>query len=182
VVAQAAFGISVAFSFLAWGLVAGRYLWPALRRMPLLAAMRAILTLHAFRFVGLAFMVPGVVSPALPAGFARADAYGDLAAAVLAVLALCLLPGRAGVTLTWAFNVWGTVDLLNAFYEGNRFGLMAGQLGAAYFIVTMVVPLLLITHGVMFALLLRRQAPRESRNASIANEQDAVAAATNIGR
>jgi len=34
-------------------------------------------------------------------------------------------------------------------------GLEPGQLGAAYFIPTVVVPLLLITHGLVFRLLLR---------------------------
>jgi hypothetical protein len=33
-------------------------------------------------------------------------------------------------------------------------GLEPGQLGAAYFIVTVLVPLLLITHGLVFRLLL----------------------------
>jgi hypothetical protein len=43
---------------------------------------------------------------------------------------------------------------------------MPGQLGAAYFIPTLVVPLLLITHGLAFRILLQHQsesAIRESR-------------------
>jgi len=58
----------------------------------------------------------------------------------------------------WAFNLWGTADLLNAFYQGNRAGLALapGLQGAAYFIPAFVVPLLLITHGLVFRLLLRR--------------------------
>jgi hypothetical protein len=59
-----------------------------LRRRSNADALRPLLTLHAFRFVGLAFLVPGVVSPDLPAAFANPAAYGDLAAAVLALLAL----------------------------------------------------------------------------------------------
>ena len=51
----------------------------------------------------------------------------------------------------------GRLDLLRAVYEGNRIGLEAGQLGATYFIINSVgVPLLLITHGLMIALLLQR--------------------------
>jgi hypothetical protein len=163
---QAALGLSVVFSFLAWGHVMGRYGWPALRRMPPLLAWRAILSLHAFRFVGLSFIVPGVVSPELPLAFARPDAYGDLGAAILALLALWALPRTIGVTLTWAFNVWGTADLLFAVYNGNHNGLAAGQLGATFFIITLIVPLLLITHVVMFALLLRRE-PRPQFSGSL---------------
>lgn len=38
-------------------------------------AQRAIATLHSFRFFGLAFLVPGVVGPNLPADFAVFAAY-----------------------------------------------------------------------------------------------------------
>jgi hypothetical protein len=158
----AALGIGVVFSFIAWGQVTARYVWPALRQMPPLSALRAILTLHSFRFVGLAFIIPGVVSPQLPLGFARPDAYGDLGAAFLALLVLWALPRKIGVALAWAFNVWGSADLLFAFYNGSRNGITAGQLGATFFIVTLIVPLLLITHVAMFALLLRRE-PLEAR-------------------
>jgi len=51
----------------------------------------------------------------------------------------------------------GAADLLNAFYQANRAGLLSGQLGAVYFIPTFVVPLLLITHGLAFRILLQRE-------------------------
>jgi hypothetical protein len=151
----ACFGISVALSFLAWGIVAARYLWPALRNQPRARALRPLLLLHSFRFIGLAFLIPGVVSPDLPGAFARPAAYGDLIAAVLALLALAALQSRAGIVLVWIFNVWGTGDLLYAFYQGRvGVGFEPGHLGAAYFIPTVVVPLLLITHGLVFRILL----------------------------
>jgi hypothetical protein len=59
--------------------------------------------------------------------------------------------------IAWIFNLWGSADLLNAFYQANNAGLMAGQLGAAYFIPTLVVPLLLITHGLAFRILLQHR-------------------------
>lgn len=113
--------------------------------------------LHSFRFIGLAFMVPGVVSPDLPSAFAHAAAYGDIIAAGLALVSLLLLPGTAGIAAAWIFNVWGTADLLNAFYQANRAGLLAGQLGAAFFLPTLIVPLLLITHVVVFRILVKHQ-------------------------
>jgi hypothetical protein len=153
---QAIFGISVVLSFVAWGIVAARYIWPALRLLPRADALRPLLLLHSFRFVGLAFLVPGVVSPDLPAAFARPAAYGDLATAILALLAIATLRSRLGTVLVWAFNLLGTADLLNAFYEGNRIALAPGLQGAAYFIPTVLVPLLLITHGLVFRILLKR--------------------------
>jgi hypothetical protein len=104
----------------------------------------------------LAFVVPGVVSPTLSGAFAGPAAYGDLIAAVLALFALAALRSRLGIGVVWAFNMWGTADLLFAFYQGLiGVRIEPGQLGAAYFIPTYIVPLLLITHGLVFRLLVR---------------------------
>lgn len=151
----AAFGISVAFSLIAWGAVVARYIWPALRSQSRVDALRPILILNAFRFLGLAFIVPGVVSPALPVGYSSALAYGDFVTAILALVALAALRSRLGIALVWTFNLWGTADLLNGFYKGLALGLVPGQLGAAYFIVTFYVPLLLIAHVLVFRLLIK---------------------------
>jgi hypothetical protein len=114
----------------------------------------------------LSFLVPGVVSPDLSLVFARDAAYGDIAAAILALAALAMLRTGVGIALTWAFNLWGSFDLLNAFYQANAAGLSPGQLGAAYFIPTAIVPLLLITHGLMFRVLLRSQRGRAAAAAN----------------
>jgi hypothetical protein len=106
---------------------------------------------------GLAFLVPGVVSPDLPSAFAHSAAYGDIIAATLALLSLLSLSSGAGVVIAWIFNLWGSADLLNAFYQANHAGLLAGQLGSTYFIPTLVVPLLLITHGLAFRILLQHE-------------------------
>ncbi|MGB8731993.1 MAG: hypothetical protein WCC99_12165 [Candidatus Sulfotelmatobacter sp.] len=154
---QLCFFVSIAFSFIAWGIVAARFIWPELRVRQRAEALRPLLILHSFRFMGLAFLVPGVVSADLPAVFAHSAAYGDIIAAILALLVLLLLPRAAGVAMAWIFNLWGSADLLNAFYQANHAGLLAGQLGAAYFIPTLIVPLLLITHGLAFRILLQDQ-------------------------
>jgi len=154
---QFAFFVSIAFSVIAWGIVSARYIWPELRLRSRAEALRPLLILHSFRFLGLAFLVPGVVSPDLPSAFAHSAAYGDIIAAMLALLALISLPGSSSVVIAWIFNLWGTADLFNAFYQANHAGLTAGQLGATYFIPTFIVPLLLITHGLAFRILLQHQ-------------------------
>jgi hypothetical protein len=151
------FFVSIAFSLTAWGIVAARYIWPELRHRERADALRPLLILHSFRFIGLAFLIPGVVSPDLPAAFAHSAAYGDIIAAVLALVAVQLLPRVAGVAAGWIFNLWGLADIMNAFYQANHAGLLAGQLGAAYFLPTFIVPLLLITHGLAFRILLQHQ-------------------------
>jgi hypothetical protein len=158
--------MSIAFSFVAWGIVTARYIWPELCLRQRSEALRPLLILHSFRFIGLAFLVPGVVSPDLPSTFAQSAAYGDVISAILALLSLISLPSTAGVVIAWIFSLWGSADLLNAFYEANRTGLMPGQLGATYFIPTFVVPQLLITHALAFRILLQHQnvsAVQESR-------------------
>ena len=162
---QLCFFLSIAFSSIAWSIVTARYIWPALRHRPRAEALRPLLVLHSFRFFGLAFLVSGVVSPDLPSAFARSAAYGDIIAATLALLSLASPRSRAGIVIAWVFNLWGSVDILNAFYQANHAGLLAGQLGAAYFLPTVVVPLLLITHGLVFRILLRHQ------NGSVAHER-----------
>ena len=154
---QLIFFVSVGFGVIAWGIVAARYIWPELRHKQRAEALRPVLILHTFRYLGLAVLVPGVVSPDLPPAFAQLTAYGDLIAAILALLSLLALPRGAGVVIAWIFNVWGSADLLNAFYQAFGAGLVLGQLGAAYWIPTFFVPLLLITHALAFRILLQPQ-------------------------
>ena len=157
------FFLSIVFSCIAWGILTARYIWPALRLRQRADALRPILILHSFRFIGLAFLVPGVAKADLPSAFAHAAAYGDIIAATLALLALASLPSGAGVVIAWIFSLWGSADLLNAFYQAQGAGLVPGQLGATYFIPTLVVPLMLITHGLAFRILLQHQSESAMR-------------------
>jgi hypothetical protein len=160
------FGISVAFGLAVWGVVAWQYIWPALSERPSPESLKPILLLHAFRFLGLAFVMPGVVSLELPATFAQPVAYGDLLTAVLALLALATVRTRSATVVTWVFNTFGTADLLFAFYLGSRISLPnnPGLLGAGYFILAAYVPLLLVTHGLAFRILLRTRVVAPSRS------------------
>jgi hypothetical protein len=152
------FGLSILMSFVAFGLVTKLYIWPRLRLLKRDDALLPLVLPHAFRFIGLSFLVPGVVSPSLPSAFAIPAAYGDLVAAILAIAASLALSKRStsGYLLIWLFNLWGTADLLFAFYQGVLVvQLDARMLGAAFFIPTVVVPALLVTHGLIFRLLVR---------------------------
>jgi len=151
------FNIHLIQGYLAWLLCFGT-VWPKLRAMERVEALRLIAMLHGFRFFGLVFILPGVTGRALPSGFAPFAAYGDLATGLLAMAALATVRIRP---LFWlsvlAFNLVGAADLLVNYYHGVRFDLpaVAGELGAAYAIVMVYVPILMITHVAAFALLLR---------------------------
>ena len=154
----AIFQAHVILGYAAWLLCLGAYIWPRLKSMDRVEAQRAIATLHSFRFFGLVFILPGVVGPNLPAGFATFAAYGDLATGILAMLALVTVKIRP---LFWpfvvAFNLVGAADIILDYYHGIQVGLpvLAGQLGATYAIPIIYVPLLMITHVAAFYLLLR---------------------------
>ena len=155
------FNLHLILGYVAWLLCFGVYVMPKLKSMDLVAAQRAIATLHSFRFFGLVFILPGIVGPNLPvAGFATFAAYWDLATGVLAILALLTVRIRP---LFWlfvvAFNLVGVVDLILDYYHAIQVGLpaLAGQLRATYVIPIIYVPVLMITHVVAFYLLLRPQ-------------------------
>ena len=149
--------------YVAWLLCFRAYLWPRLKAMDHFEAQRAIATLHGFRFFGLVFILPGVVGHDLPGTFATWAAYGDFATGVLALLALLAARVRP---LFWlfvaAFNLVGVVDLVLDYGHAVQLGLpeVAGQLGAAYAIPILYVPLLMITHGAALYLLTRAAGSR----------------------
>lgn len=155
------FGIGVLMSFVSSAVTAKLYVWPWLRGRDRYEALAQLTVPHMFlRFIGLSFLIPGVVSPALPAAFAAPAAGGDLLAGILAILATIALArnGSWAIAAVWIFNSWGAADLLFAFYEGPHVGLRPGLLGAAFFLPTAIVPPLLVTHVLIFGLLLRRTA------------------------
>lgn len=150
------FRVQLLLGLLTWALVVVTYVLPWLKSLGRPEAQRAIAALNAFRFAGLVFVLPGVVGPNLPIEFAAPAAYGDLATSLLAICAFVLFPIRP---LFWgfviAFNAVGAADLIDATMRTVHFGVpaAAGQLGAAYFIIVIYVPLLMITHVVAFYLL-----------------------------
>ena len=157
---QILFSIQLVLGYVACLLCFGAYVLPRLKSMERMEAQRVIATFHSFRFFGFVFILPGVVGPNLPAGFATFAAYADFVTGVLALLALLTVRVRP---LFWlfvvAFNFVGTADILLDYYHAVKLGLpeLAGQLGAAYAIPILYVPMLVITHFVAFYWLMRPQ-------------------------
>lgn len=155
---QCIFLIDMALGYLAFALCIRTYVWPRLRAMGRIEAHRAIATFNGFRFLGLAFLLPGFVGPNLPQAFATPVAYGDLATALLAILALLTVRVRVLFwPLVWAFNLVGLADLVIDTVRAVSVNLpsVAGQLGAGYAVLMLYVPALFWMHLVAFWLLLR---------------------------
>ncbi len=151
---QAIFGLQFILSLVVWGVIAKWLLTPWLGTKSTHEALFWLTLPHAFRHIGMVFLVPGVVAQPLPDAFAIPAAYGDLVTGVLALLGLIALrTGWAGaLALVWLFNIVGTADLLNALRHVN----VAPNFGAAWYIPTFLVPLLLVTHFMIFVRLLKR--------------------------
>lgn len=154
VIFGAAAGLSLVSSIVA-GLV---LVLPWAQTQSVNVALLWLVAPHMFlRFIGLSFLVPGVVSATVPRAWAVPAAYGDLVAGMLAILAVLALTHMAtwAIAIVWIFNVWGAADLIYAGFIGQRLQLDAGALGAGYYIVTAIVPPLLISHALIFVLLVR---------------------------
>jgi hypothetical protein len=149
--------VNLVLSTIVFALAAKLYLMPKLGRLDPRAVVLPILLLHALRHLGLMFLAPGAVDPGIPEQFAYPAAFGDLIAAVLALIAIAAVVRRSQLArpLVGLFNIAGTIDLMFAISLATIYG-AAPYMGAAYWIPAFWVPALLVTHYVVFVLLGRR--------------------------
>lgn len=152
------FGLQFALSLLVYSLLARWYLWPALLAMPLRSALIPLLFFNSIRHLGMTNLVGVVTDPNLPDAFKRPQAYGDLIAMLLAVLCIVALRNRwgLGIYLVWLFNIWGFADLVYALVKGIQLRLYNYHLASFWYTPTFLAPALLVTHVLMFALLVKR--------------------------
>lgn len=151
------FLLSVVGAFVASSAIAYIYVWPALCGLPRSEALRLLAAFHSFRFFGMNFLVSGFVSPELNSDFAAKVGWGDLIAAALALLSMLALSLRwsLAIPMVWVFNIWGTLDLLNAYYLGATQLRDPGLMGAGVYVPALYVPLLLVSHLMIFLLLVK---------------------------
>jgi hypothetical protein len=153
---------SVTIGLLAWATLL-RINWPRLASQGFAASFSFLAAVHVFRPIGLIALLPQHLDPA-PFGFTQSYllqvAWGDAAAAVLAIIAIWAVLGqwRGAMAWAWAFVIVGTLDTLNA---GPQFILaihdqtLVGALG--WLILTIYVPALLVTEAVLVWLLVRQR-------------------------
>lgn len=151
--------VNLLFSTLIFWLAAKIYLLPRLGTLEPKTVLLPILLLHSTRHLGLMFLAPGATYAGIPAQFAYPAALGDLLAALLALAAIAALlrEARASRALLWVFNIEGSVDLAAAIVLATVWG-ASPYMGAAYWIPALWVPALLVTHYIVFLILLKRRA------------------------
>jgi hypothetical protein len=149
--------VNLLFSTLVFWVAARLYLLPRLAEFEPRTILLPILLLHSLRHLGLMFLASGAVFPGIPPQFAYPAAFGDLLAAVLALVAIPAVAIRArhAKLLVWIFNIEGTLDLFLAILLATIFN-AAPFMGPAYWIPAFWVPALLVTHYIAFIVLRRR--------------------------
>lgn len=152
---QAIFGLQFLLSVMVFGLLARWEVAPRLRKLSQADALFWLTVPHAFRHIGMAFLVPGLNRQLPPDYFALPAAYGDLVAGLLALITMIALRAHwsIAIALAWIFNTVGTLDLLNALRHAE----VVPDFGVTWFIPTFIVPLLLVTHFMSFWQLLKRR-------------------------
>ena len=149
--------VNLVLSLAAFTMIARWYVMPRLEGVPRERALQPFLLLHSFRHIGLMFLAPGALKADLAPAFAQPAAYGDLAASLLAFLSLVALRlrWRPAIALVWVFSVEGVIDLLTAVSLGVANGAADGM-GATFWIPSVIVPALLVTHAIIIVLLVRK--------------------------
>jgi hypothetical protein len=151
------FGIQFTFTLAAYALIAWWYVSPRLSRLPREAALVPLVWVHAFRIAGGTILAPGAVEASVPIAFRTMIGYGDMATALLALLALIALRlrWRGAIALVWLTIAVGLVDTVNAIIESMRYSVFTYALGVNWVIVTMYVPALLVSTVLIFIQLRR---------------------------
>jgi hypothetical protein len=148
------FAVQFTLSLFVYALIAKWYVMPRLATLPLSDSLVPLFLLHAFRHMGLVFLLPGFTGSRLPDEFAVPTAYGDLAMGLLSLAAVFALRHRwpFALALAWVANLWGVLDFAWGNYAGLKHQV---QLGAAYYIPTVVNPAMWVSHFLIFVLLVR---------------------------
>jgi hypothetical protein len=142
--------VNLALNTFVFWIAARLYLLPRLSRLEPRAVVLPILLLHATRHLGLMFLAPGAVYPGIPQQFAVPAAFGDLVAAVLALIPIPTVVNRSPLArpLVGLFNIEGTLDLISAITLATVAN-AAPFMGSAYWIPAFWVPALLVTHYIV---------------------------------
>jgi hypothetical protein len=158
----ALFGIQFTLSLVAYSLIALWHVAPRLSRLPLELALTPLLWVHAFRVVGGTILAPGAVGPGVPVAFREMIGYGDMATALLALLALIALRARLprAIALVWLCVTVGMLDTVNAIIQSLHYSVFTYALGVNWVIVTIYVPALLVSSLLIFMNLLRSTTTR----------------------
>lgn len=149
--------VQVGMATIAYALLYVWYVRPRLARLPLLVALQPLLFVQVFRFTGLTLIAEGQVDPSLPTDVLAQASYGDLASAVIALVALLLARrgSSVAVPMMWLLTAVGLLDFANVGRIALETNMLEFDLGAMWMALHWYVPAVLIAHVAIIDQLLR---------------------------
>ena len=158
------FAVQFTFSVILSVIVARWYVVPALRKLPVHSALVPLFLFHALRYLPSSAFAPGQIGDAVPRDAMSAIAYGDMASAVLALLAALFLHYRVqgAIAVAWLVNVVTSLDWLYASFLAASNQLATYPMGANWYIINYYVPAIGVAHVLIFARLLKESRALEA--------------------
>jgi hypothetical protein len=149
--------IQSTLSLVAFALIAWWHIEPRLQTTSREHALVPLLWVQVFRYAPLALYAPGQVDPRIPADVAAAVGLGDLASAVVALVALVALRLRpkGAIALAWVFSVVGITDLVLATMKAVAAEMYRFPMGWNWYILNFYVPMIVVGHIMIIRHLLR---------------------------
>ena len=146
------------FTLVAFALIARWHIAPRLSKTSVEDHLLPLTWVHVFRYAPLTLLVPGQISPDVPADVANLIAYGDLASAVMALITVIFLRHRlaGALAVAWLFNVIGIADIVVATGAAINAKMADIPIGFNWYIVNFYVPALIVTHAMMVYRLIRK--------------------------
>lgn len=137
-------------------MVAKWYIAPALSKLPMQAALTPLFLVHALRYLPSSAFAPGQVDAKIPMDAMAHIAYGDLASAILALIAVVFLhyEWSGAVAVAWLVNTVTSLDWLYPGYLAASSQLVKYAMGGNWYIINYYVPVIGVIHVMIFVRLI----------------------------
>ncbi|MEM1320512.1 MAG: hypothetical protein AAGG75_09655 [Bacteroidota bacterium] len=128
------------------------WVFPRVANLSIHKALIPFVFLHSIRYLGMMFMVEHQIYDEFPKDVATVIGLWDYTTAILAIITTYALrvEWKFAIPLVWFFNIFGFMDLVNAF--PNVFGLefYNYDIGGIWFMFIIVGPFTMISHLYIF--------------------------------
>ena len=152
------FGIQFLTSITIYSILSYLFVFPYLKTKHRHTALTILIFPHLVRHLGMTLLTPGVVvGENLNQSFATSTAIGDYITVTLAILAIIALQKnwKAKLQIVWIFNIIGLSDFMLAMIKGIKYKVIS-DLGPQWYVIAFGVPILVVTHILIFILLTKK--------------------------
>lgn len=146
-------------AYAVWLVLSIFILVPKLNQLPKKTVLILLVIPQMFRYIGVSVAAsPVVTSKEIPIELAQHIAIGDWVTAVCAITAFIFLRvhSRLAIASVWALNLVGFADQIMTMTRATKAGL-ANYMDAAWYIPTVILPLMTTSHILIFYFLLKKE-------------------------